>query len=219
MFKAYDRRHPASFYLMAFCKKHFSVRIKKVVHGKMIVMPLDEHKRRMGAAIEVLAKEFGGIRSGKVTPAFLDPIRVSAYGGNVPLSQVGNVNVIDAKMLSVQVWDHSLAKSVEKAIRESNLGLSPIAEGASIRVPIPSLTEERRQELSKMASKYAEDTKISIRNIRRDAMDGIKKQEKNKEISEDEMHRTSDDIQKMTDEWIKKIDEMLSHKQKEIMHV
>lgn len=182
-------------------------------------MWLDDYKRRMTAALDVLSKEFGGIRSGRATSALLDPIKVSAYGSIVSLSQVGGVSTSDPRMLVVQVWDQGLTKAVEKAIRDSDLGLNPSAEGSVIRVPIPPMTEQRRAELSKMSGKYAEDAKISIRNVRRDAIDFLKKEEKAKEISEDELHRKSDEIQKLTDEMIKKIDDMLSHKQKEVMHV
>jgi ribosome recycling factor len=182
-------------------------------------MNFDQHKNRMSSSLEVLTKELSGIRSGKVNPSLLDPVKVLAYGNHVSLSQVGNINVVDSKMMTIQVWDQSLTKAVEKAIRDSSLGLSPIAEVSTIRVPIPSLTEERRKELSKAAAKYCEDAKISIRNIRKDAMEMIKKAEKDKEISEDDSHKKSDEVQKMTDDFVKKIDDLLTKKQKEIMTV
>lgn len=176
-------------------------------------------KRRMDGAIDNLQKEFGGLRTGRASAGMLDPVMVDAYGSKMPLNQVATVSVPESRLLSVQVWDNSMAKAVEKAIRDSGLGLNPQPEGAVIRIPIPDLNEERRTELSKVAGKYAENARISVRNIRRDGMDTLKKLEKDKEISEDESKRHADDVQKMTDEHIKKIDTMLSDKEKDIMQV
>ena len=176
-------------------------------------------KRRMDGALDVLHKEFSGLRTGRASASLLDPITVEVYGSRMPLNQIGTISVPESRMLVVQVWDASNAKSVEKAIREAGLGLNPQAEGTSIRVPIPDLSEERRKELQKVAGKYAEAARISIRNVRRDAMDALKKMEKDKVISEDDLKRQSDEVQKMTDEAIKKVDTTLSDKEKDIMKV
>ena len=180
---------------------------------------LFDFDRRMNGALEVLAREFSGIRAGRASVNLLDPIKVDAYGSLMPLSQVATINAPEPRLLTVQVWDKGMVKAVEKAIRESDLGLNPMAEGQMIRVPLPQLNEQRRQELAKVAAKYSEETKVSVRNIRRDGMDLLKKLEKDKEISEDEMHRLADELQKTTDVHIKKIDEMLVAKQKDIMSV
>lgn len=180
---------------------------------------LQDYDRRMNAAVDVLHKEFVGLRTGRASANLLDPVKVEVYGTMMPLSQVGTVNVPEPRMISVQVWDKGMVKAVEKAIRESGLGLNPAADGQLIRIAIPTLNEQRRQELAKIASKYAEDAKVSVRNVRRDGMDALKKMEKDNQISEDEHHRLSDEMQKVTDDHIKKIDEMLTHKQKDIMQV
>ena len=180
---------------------------------------LTEYDRKMESGIEALNRELSGIRAGRASPNLLDPVKVDAYGSMMPLNQVGTVTVPEARLLMVQVWDKGLVKSVEKAIRDANLGVDPAADGQNVRVPIPAMNEQRRQELAKLAGKYAEDARISIRNVRRDAMDAMKKLEKDKEISEDELHRISDDVQTMTDNHIKKIDEHLAAKQKEITQV
>lgn len=176
-------------------------------------------QRRMDGAVDNLHKEFGGLRTGRASASLLDPVNVDAYGSKMPLSQVGTVSVPEARMLSVQVWDNNLVKATEKAIRDAGLGLNPQPEGNLIRIPIPDLNEERRQELSKVAGKYAESARISVRNVRRDGMDALKKQEKDNDISEDEHKRLSEDVQKMTDERIQKIDKMLSDKEQDIMQV
>lgn len=176
-------------------------------------------KRRMDGAVDNLHKEFGGLRTGRASVSLLDPVMVDAYGSKMPLNQVGTVSVPESRMLSVQVWDAGLAKATEKAIRDAGLGLNPQPEGTLIRIPIPDLNEERRQELSKVASKYAENARISVRNVRRDGMDALKKMEKDGEISEDDHKRMSDDVQKLTDEKIQKIDKMLSDKEQDIMQV
>jgi ribosome recycling factor len=175
----------------------------------------NETKRRMDGAVEVLQKEFSGLRTGRATASILDPVMVEVYGSRMPLNQVGTVNVPEPRMLSVQVWDSSAIKAVEKAIRDAGLGLNPQSDGNNIRIPIPDLNQERRTELSKIASKYAEAARVSVRNVRRDAMDAIKKDKG----PEDEQKRLSDEVQKMTDDTVKKIDTMLTDKEKDIMTV
>lgn len=177
---------------------------------------LAELKRRMEGSLTSLKSEFGGLRTGRATASLLDPVMVNAYGSEMPLNQVGTVNVPEPRMLSVQVWDKQMVGAVEKAIRESGLGVNPIADGQNVRVPIPPLNEERRQELTKVAAKYAEQTRVAIRNIRRDGMDEIKKADG---MPEDEQKKTSEQIQKLTDENVKKVDDMLAQKEKEIMQV
>lgn len=172
--------------------------------------------RRMDGALENLKGEFAGLRTGRASVSMLDPVVVDVYGSKMPLNQVGTVGVPEARLLTVQVWDMNNAKAVEKAIRESGLGLNPQAEGAMIRVPIPELNEERRKELGKVAGQYAESARVAIRNVRRDGMDDIKK---NSEYSEDDKKRFSDEVQKLTDEKIKIIDDMLAAKEKDIMTV
>ena len=176
-------------------------------------------KRRMDGAIEALRREFAGLRTGRASIGLLEPITVPAYGAAMPLNQVATISVPEPRMITVQVWDRSLAGAVEKAIRESDLGLNPAAEGQMIRVPIPMLSEERRAELSKVAGKYAEQARVAVRNVRRDGMDNLKRMEKEHEISEDEHHLWSDEIQEMTDAHIKLIDESLAQKEEEIMQV
>ncbi len=175
--------------------------------------------RRMDSALEVLKKEFSGLRSGRASVNLLDPVVVEAYGQTMPLSQCGTVGVPEPRMLTVQVWDKSQVKAVEKAIRDAGLGLNPQADGQMIRVPIPALNEERRKELQKVAGKYAEQARVSVRNVRRDGMDSLKKMEKDGHISEDEIKKHEKEIQHLTDDTIKKIDEHLGHKEKEIMQV
>ena len=180
---------------------------------------VEELKRRRGGAIELLKKEFSGLRTGRASANMLEPIQVEAYGSHMPLSQCGTVSVPEPRMLSVQVWDRGLVKAVEKAIRESNLGLNPMADGQLIRVPIPALTEDRRKDLIKVAHKYAEQGRIAVRNVRRDGMEALKALEKAGKINEDEQRKRSADVQKATDEFIKRIDEMLATKEKDIGHV
>lgn len=179
----------------------------------------DQIKQRMDGSLEALHKEFAGLRTGRASTAMLDPVKVDAYGSMMPLNQVGTVSVPEPRMLTVQVWDKGLVKSVEKAIRDSGLGLNPQPDGALIRVPIPDLSQERRQELVKIAGKYTEQTRVAVRNVRRDAMDDLKKQEKDGKISEDELKTQSEKVQQLTDQSIKKIDEAFAHKEKEISHV
>ncbi len=173
----------------------------------------------MEKAVDVLKREFIGLRTGRASASLLDPILVEAYGSKVPLNQVSNISVPESRLLTVQVWDDSLVNTVENSIRNSNLGLNPMIEGSLIRIPIPELSEERRIEIVKIASKYSEDSKISIRNIRRDAMEKIKSLEKNKEISQDESFKFSDEVQKMTDNLIVKIDTLFADKEKDILRV
>lgn len=179
----------------------------------------DDLKKRMTSAMDVLHKEFVGLRTNRASTAMLEPIMIDAYGSKVPLTQVATVSAPEARLLVVQVWDRELSKAVEKAIRDSGLGLNPIGEGQIIRVPLPELSQERRQEMSKVASKYAEQGRVAIRNIRRDGMDELKKLEKDGQISEDEHRRYSTEIQNLTDEFIKKVDQSLADKEKDIMQV
>lgn len=176
-------------------------------------------KHRMDQTIEVLKKEFAGLRTGRAHVSLLDPVMVEAYGQAMPLQQVGTVGSPEPRMLTVSVWDKGMVKATEKAIRDAGLGLNPMADGQTIRVPIPPLTEERRQDLTKVASKYAEAARVAVRNVRRDGNDALKKMEKDGKISQDELHQYSAEIQKLTDDTIKHLDETLEHKQKEIMHV
>lgn len=173
-------------------------------------------KRRMDGAIENLHKEFAGLRTGRASASLLDPVMVEVYGSKMPLNQVATVSVPESRMLSVQVWDANNTKAVEKAIIEAGLGLNPQTEGTTLRLPIPDLTEDRRKELTKVASKYAESTRIAIRNVRRDGMDAIKKDD---DYSEDDKKRLSDEVQKLTDDAVKQVDETLATKEKDIMTV
>ncbi len=176
-------------------------------------------RHRMERAVEVLHEEFAGLRTGRAATSLLEPLTVHAYGAEMPMNQVGTINAPEPRMLTIQVWDKGLVSAVEKAILESGLGLNPNTEGQLVRLPIPVLTEERRQELTKVSAKYAEDARIAIRNVRRHAMDDIKKAEKDGLISQDAQHDYADEVQKMTDEFVTKIDEALTHKDAEIMQV
>src|SRR5579885_1501063 len=180
---------------------------------------LKDLRRRMEGAIEVLRKEFGGLRTGRASASLLEPIQIPAYGGTMPLNQLANVSVPEPRMITVQVWDRAMVKAVDKAIRESGLGLNPQTEGQVIRVPIPDLTEERRRELTREAAKYAEQARVSVRNVRRDGLDPLKKKEKDGEISQDQHRKLQHDIQALTDDYIKKIDETVAQKEKEILQV
>jgi ribosome recycling factor len=175
--------------------------------------------RRMDGAMETLRREFAGLRTGRAHPGLLEPVKVIAYGSEMPLNQVGTIGTPEPRMLTVQVWDKSMISAVEKAIRDSGLGLNPSADGMMIRVPIPQLTTERRNELAKMAHKYAEGAKISVRGVRRDGMEQIKGLEKKHEIGEDLAKNWSDEVQKLTDQFIKKVDEALADKEKDIKQV
>jgi len=177
---------------------------------------IDELKRRMLKGMESLKHEFSGLRTGRASTALLDTIKVDAYGAMMPINQVASVSAPEARMLLVSVWDRGLAGAVDKAIRESGLGVNPISEGTSIRIPMPQLSEERRKELVKVAGKAAEEAKVAIRNIRRDGMDQVKK---DKALSEDAMHGENDKIQKLTDEFVTLIDKELEAKTKDILTV
>ena len=178
-----------------------------------------ETKNKMEKTLDSLKTDFGGLRAGRAHVSLLDGIMVEAYGSMTPLSQVGTISVPDARTLSISVWDRGLSKAVEKAIMESDLGLNPASDGQLIRIPIPPLSEERRKELTKVAGKYAESNKVAIRNLRREALDEVKKMKKEGTISEDDEKRYENEIQKMTDESIKKIDEMYAQKEKDILQV
>lgn len=185
----------------------------------MAAPDLKDIERRMAGALEQLRKEFAGLRTGRASANLLEPVTVEAYGTSMPLNQVANVSVPEPRLISVQVFDRATVKAVEKAIRESGLGLNPQTEGSTIRVPIPELNSERRKELSKVAAKYAEQTRVAVRNVRRDGMDAAKKAEKDGDISEDEQKVWGEKIQATTDAHIKKIDEALATKEKEILQV
>ncbi|HVY84827.1 MAG TPA: ribosome recycling factor [Caulobacterales bacterium] len=180
---------------------------------------LEDYSKRMDGALSALQHEFSGLRTGRASAALLDPIHVDAYGSNVPLNQVAGVTVPEPRMISVQVWDKGVAAAVDKAIRASGLGLNPIMDGQTLRIPIPPLTGERRAELAKLAGKYAEQARVAVRNVRRDAMEHLKKLEKEHAISEDEHKKHSETVQKATDAHIKKIDDSLKHKEDEITQV
>jgi len=180
---------------------------------------LNKIRGRMDKAVEALKHEFAGLRSGRASATLLEPIMVDAYGSSMPINQVGNISVPEARMITVSVWDKGLVVSVEKAIRNAGIGLNPIVEGSMLRVPIPPLTEERRKDLAKLAGKYAEQQRVAVRNIRRDAMDHLKQAERDHEISQDEHKKLADEVQHATDAAIKRIDEALKNKEQEIMQV
>ncbi|MDI4663809.1 ribosome recycling factor [Xanthobacter autotrophicus] len=180
---------------------------------------MSDLKRRMQGAVGVLRDELGGLRTGRASASLLDPITIEAYGARMPLNQVATVSVPEARLLSVQVWDRGMVSAVEKAIRDSNLGLNPATEGQVLRLRIPELNQERRQELVKVAHKYAEAAKVAVRHVRRDGMDHLKKVEKDGEMSSDDLDRLSKDVQKATDEAIAEIDQTLAQKEKEILSV
>ncbi len=175
--------------------------------------------RRMDSALDTLRRDFGGLRTGRASPALLEPVKVEAYGTVVPITQVGTIGVPEPRMITVQVWDRTLVGAVERAVRDSGLGLNPGSDGQVVRVPIPQLTAERRGELAKAAGRYAEGSRVAIRGVRRDGMDQIKTFEKKGEIGEDEMKDWSDEVQKLTDGYIKRIDESLAEKDQEIRQV
>jgi len=185
----------------------------------MTTHDINEIKRRMQGASAVLKTELSGLRTGRASAHLLDPVMVDAYGAQMPLNQVATVSVPEPRLISVNVWDRSLVHPVEKAIINSNLGLSPATEGQTIRLRIPELNEERRKELVKVAHKYAETARVAVRHVRRDAMDVIKKLEKDHKISKDDHERFSTEIQKATDAGISEIDHMLAGKEKEILTV
>ena len=180
---------------------------------------INELKRRMQGATQALKHELGGLRTGRAAASMLEPVQVDAYGTHMPLNQVATISVPEPRLLSVQVWDKSMVKAVEKAIVDSNLGLSPATEGQVLRLRIPELNQERRKELVKVAHKYAEAAKVAVRLVRRDGLDIVKKLEKNHEISEDDQKRLDNDVQKATDASIAEIDQLLAAKEKEILTV
>ena len=174
-------------------------------------------ERRMAGAVESLKSDLAGLRTGRANVHLLDPVVVEVYGSMMPLNQVATVSAPEARMLSVQVWDRANVIPVEKGISHANLGLNPIIDGQTLRLPIPDLTEERRKELAKLAGQYAEKAKIAVRNVRRDGMESLKEDEKKKEISEDERKRKEDEVQKLTDRFIGEVDAAAEHKEKEIL--
>jgi len=180
---------------------------------------IDEMKTRMNKSIASLREELTGLRTGRASASLLEPVMVEAYGTKMPLQQVATVTVPEARLLSVQVWDRSMAQAVDKAIRNSGLGLNPSTEGATIRVPLPELNEERRRELTKVAHNYAEQAKVAIRHIRRDGMDLLKKLEKDCVMAQDDSRAKSDLVQKATDAVITDVDQILAAKEQEIMQV
>ncbi|WP_460450961.1 ribosome recycling factor [Alsobacter sp. SYSU BS001988] len=180
---------------------------------------LGDLKRRMAGAVQAFGKDLASLRTGRASPNLLDPIQVDAYGSPTPISQVATINVPEPRMLTVQVWDRSLVGAVEKAIRDSNLGLNPATEGQTMRIRIPELNEQRRKEMVKVAHKYAEEARVAARHVRRDGLDLLKKLEKDGHVSKDDLDRQSDQVQKATDQTIAEIDAALASKEKEIMQV
>ena len=180
---------------------------------------LKDLERRMRGAEETLKKELAGLRTGRASSHLLDPIVVTVYGARMPINQVATVSTPDARTISVQVWDRSQVSAVEKAIRESNLGLNPVVDGTLLRLPIPSLNAERRQELVKIAHKYAEHARVAVRNVRREGMDLLKRLDKDGDMSEDDHHKNSAKVQELTDKLIKEIDQTLATKEAEIKQV
>jgi ribosome recycling factor len=189
--------------------------------GMAQVPPFDKEdvKRRMKGAVGTLRHEFAGLRTGRANPALLEPVTVEAYGGAMAVNQLGTVSAPEPRLLTVQVYDKSLAKAVDKAIRDAGLGLNPQLDGQLIRIPIPELNEERRRELAKLAAKYAEHARVAVRNVRRDGMDHLKRLEKEHGISEDQHRKLSDELQKLTDDSVHEIDAALTAKEQEILHV
>lgn len=180
---------------------------------------ISDIKRRMDGALEAFKKELSGLRTGRASASLLEPVTVEAYGSKMHLKEVATVSVPEPRLITVQVWDRGMLKAVEKGIRDSGLGLNPQAEGQTIRVPIPDLTQERRQELAKVAHKYAEQARVAVRNVRRDGMDMLKKAEKNGDITQDEHKTWQDKVQGITDQHIKMVDDALAQKEKEITQV
>ena len=179
----------------------------------------DEMARRMQACVTAAKNDFAGLRTGRASPQMLDPVVVDAYGQHMPINQVGTVSTPEPRLLSVQIWDKSMVKAVDKAIRDAGLGLNPQIDGQLLRIPIPELNQDRRKELAKMAHKYAEQGRVAVRNVRRDGMELLKRLEKDKKIGQDEQHKFGEELQKLTDAQIKEIDDTLAAKEKEIMQV
>lgn len=182
-------------------------------------LDLDALERRMDGALTTVKNEFAGLRTGRASASLLEPIKVDVYGAEMPLDQVGTISVPEARLLSVQVWDKSNVSAVEKAIRNSTLNLNPSSDGTLVRIPIPELNEERRQELVKVAKNYAEQARVAVRNVRRDGMDQLKKLEKDGHIGKDDSKMYADEVQTLTDKAVGKIDEALAAKEEEIMQV
>ena len=180
---------------------------------------LSKYKDRMDKAVAALKEEFASLRTGRASASLLDQIHVDAYGSTMSINQVASVSVPEPRMITVSVWDRGLVVSVEKAIRSADLGLNPVVDGQTLRIPIPPLTEDRRRELAKVAGKYAEQQRVAVRNIRRDANEDCRKAQKDHVISQDEEKKMEAEVQKLTDEAIKRIDEALKTKEQEIMHV
>jgi len=180
---------------------------------------IKDAKARMDKSLEALRSELSKVRTGKATTALLDGVKVEFYGNMTPLSQVGNLSVLDAHTLSITPWDKSVVPAVERAILEANLGFNPVSDGTNIRVPVPPLNEERRRDFVKLTKKFGEESKVAVRNIRRDANEHLKRSQKDKKISEDQLKEGEDRIQKVTDEHVRFVDDLLKHKEKEIMEV
>ncbi len=175
--------------------------------------------RRMDGAMETLRREYAGLRTGRANPGLLEPVRVEAYGTEMPITQVGTIGVPEPRMITVQVWDRAMVKAVDKAIREAGLGLNPQTEGQVIRVPIPDLNEERRRELTRVTARYAEQGRVSVRNVRRDGVELLRRREKDADISQDQQRKLQQEVQHLTDDYIKRIDEALAQKDREILQV
>lgn len=182
-------------------------------------LALDDIKRRMDGALNSLRSDLAGLRTGRASASLLDPIVVDAYGQSMPINQVGTVTVPEPRMVAVQVWDKGMVGAVEKAIRESDLGLNPVTDGTNLRIPLPELNEERRKELAKVAHQYAEQARVSIRHVRRDGMEALKKAEKDGDLGQDEARSMSDKVQQATDDTIKEVDGIVAAKETEIMQV
>jgi ribosome recycling factor len=180
---------------------------------------LKDLRRRMDGALDVLRKEFGGLRTGRASTSLVEPIMVPAYGNSMPLKELATISVPEPRMITVQVWDRSVVKAVDKAIRESDLGLNPQTEGQVIRVPIPDLSEERRRELTRVTARYSEQARVAVRNVRRDGVEALRRQEKEGELSQDEARRLQQEVQHVTDEYVRRIDEALAQKDREILQV
>ena len=185
----------------------------------MMTIEFNSYEEKMDKTLNNLKKEYLGLRTGRASASLLEPVSVDAYGAKVPINQIANISVPESRLITVQVWDETLIQSIEKAIRNAELGLNPMIEGNNIRVPIPELSQERRVEIVKVASKYSEEAKITVRNIRRDAMDKIKDEEKQKAISKDDSFQFSEKIQKLTDKYIEKIENTFQDKEKDILKV
>ena len=185
----------------------------------MAELDIKDIQRRMEASLASLGNEFAGLRAGRASTGMLEPIMVDAYGSKMPMDQIGTISAPEPRLLTVSVWDASVVPAVEKAIRESDLGLNPAAEGTMIRVPIPDLSEERRRDMVKVAGRYAEACRVAIRNVRRDGIETIRKAEKDGLISEDDRHGQEGDVQKLTDDYVKRVDDALAAKEKEITQV